>query len=229
MIRALYAASSGLVARTTKQDVIAHNIANAQTPGFKKQKVFATSFEDELSAQIGDLGPARRTSYPGSPVDAARVFMDSAVDNTQGSLRETGLNTDLAIIGNGGFEVSRNGRTYTSRAGDLQINGKGELCTADGGLVMGEKGPIQLPNSDWQVGADGTITDKNGSEIAKLKIVGGQPNTAVRQGCLEEANVSIVTEMVDMIANMRSFEANQKVVQSVDSTLEKLMSEVGKV
>ena len=94
---------------------------------------------------------------------------------------------------------------------------------------MGENGPIQLPDGEWQVGSDGTITDSSGSTIAKIKIVGGQPNTTIKQGCLEEANVNIVSEMVDMIANMRSFEANQKVVQSVDGTLDKLISEVGKV
>jgi len=229
MIRALYAASSGLVAQTVKQDVIAHNIANAQTPGFKGQKTIATSFEDELDSQLSGIRLVCRPSYPDSPVSARKVLMDSAVDNTQGSIRETGLATDLAITGAGAFEFSLNGQTYTSRAGDLTVNGKGELCTLDGAGVMGENGPIKLPEGGWHVGADGTITDTDGSNIAKIKIVGGQPNTAIRQGCLEEANVNIVSEMVDMIANMRSFEANQKVVQSVDGTLDKLISEVGKV
>ena len=229
MIRAFYSASSGLVAQTVKQDVIAHNIANAQTPGFKGQKTIAISFEDELNAQLSDVKLANRSSYPDSPVAARKVLMDSAIDNTQGPIRETGLKTDLAIVGVGEFEVSRNGQTYTSRAGNLMLNGKGELCTADGGIVMGENGPIQIPEDGWQVGDDGTITDKSGLTVAKIKIVGGQPNTTIRQGCLEEANVNVVSEMVDMIANMRSFEANQKVVQSVDGTLDKLISEVGKV
>lgn len=229
MIRAFYAASSGLVAQTVKQDVIAHNIANAQTPGFKGQKTIATSFEEELNAQLSGIRLACRPSYPDSPIAARKVLMDSAIDNTQGTIRETAFKTDLAIVGSGEFEVSRNGQTYTSRAGNLMLNNKGELCTADGANVMGENGPIQLPDDGWQVGDDGTITDKSGSTVAKIKIVGGQPNTTIKQGCLEEANVSIVSEMVEMIANMRSFEANQKVVQSVDGTLEKLINEVGKV
>ena len=100
MIRALYAASSGLVAQTVKQDVIAHNIANAQTPGFKGRKRLSRP-RSRMSWTPNCRHQASRAAhpYPDSPVSARKVLMDSAVDNTQGPIRETGLKTDLAIAG----------------------------------------------------------------------------------------------------------------------------------
>lgn len=231
MIRAFYTASSGLVAQTIKQDLIANNIANVNTPGFKRQKSVVASFGSELANQLATIEEKdSRPAYPGAPKGSQKVVMGSAVDSTQGQVVQTGNKTDFAIEGDGEFEISMNGKTGSTRAGNFQVNGKGELCTVDGALVMGDNGPIdRLPEDGWSVTAEGEIRDKNGAVIDKIKIVGGNEKTAIQQGSLEQANVSIMREMVDMIANMRAYEANQKVVSSVDGTLDKLINEVGKV
>lgn len=231
MIRAFYTASSGLVAQTIKQDLIANNIANVNTPGFKRQKSVVASFESTLTSELASIEEKdNRPYYPGAPRGSQKVVMGSAIDGTQGQVVQTGNKTDLAIEGDGEFEISLNGKTSSTRAGNFQINGKGELCTADGAQVMGESGPIdKLQEGGWSVTAEGEIRDKSGAKIDKIKIVGGNEKTAIHQASLEQANVSIMREMVDMIANMRAYEANQKVVQSTDGTLEKLINEVGKV
>lgn len=229
MIKALYTASSGLVAQTVKQDIIANNIANANTTGYKRKSAISASFESELTNRMASIMDSNKPSYPNSLVRARITTMGSAIDNSEGSIRETGLNTDFSIEGAGMFETTKNGRAVPSRAGNFQINAKSQLCTVDGALVNGESGPITIPaDGKWSVGADGAVRDNDGSKINKIKIVGGEKDTTIRQGSIEMANVNIVREMVDMIANMRAYEANQKVISSVDNTLGILLTQVGK-
>lgn len=229
MIRALYTASSGMVAQTVKQDVIANNIANARTSGFKRQRVTSESFSEALRTQMAGLIDRSRPSYPGSPVTPAIAQATAGMDPTQGPLETTGNAADLAIEGPGAFEVRSANATILTRAGNFRVSDSGELCTADGRRVMGESGPIVLPAGEWKVTQDGAILS-GGVEVARLKIVGADSGqTKVLQGCLESANVNVVTEMVDMIANMRAYEANQRVISSVDGTLDKLINEAGRV
>lgn len=229
MIRAFYTASSGLVAQSIRQDIIANNIANAGTPGFRRERVVASSFAQTLNDNMARLIDRERPSYPDSLVQQMTVTVDAADDMTPGPIRATGSNLDFAIDGPGVFEVTSQGRTQQTRAGNFQPNQAGELCTADGAKVMGQSGPIRLPEGKWEVAEDGSIMS-DGSAVDKIKIVGGQDGqTRVLQGHLEGANFNIVREMVDMIANLRAFEANQKVVNSVDRTLDKLINEAGKV
>jgi flagellar basal-body rod protein FlgG len=109
------------------------------------------------------------------------------------------------------------------------LDADGELCTTDGAKVLGENGIIRIPNGNMSVAADGEVS-VDGTIVGKIKIVGGQSGqTKIMHGCIEEANVNIVREMVDMITNVRSFEANQKVVSAVDGTLDKLINSAGNV
>ncbi|MCE5323110.1 flagellar hook-basal body protein [bacterium] len=227
MIRALYTAASGLVAQANKQDVIANNIANAQSPGFKREKVVSSSFAQELGSQIAMAVDRERPPYPNSKVDSVIVSTTSARDNSQGPIRETGNSFDFAIDGPGAFEVSTSNGTMLTRAGNFRLDSEGELCTADGAKVLGENGTIEIPDGKLSVAADGEVS-VDGMPIDKIKIVGAQEDqTKLMQGCIEGANVNIVREMVDMITNVRAFEANQKVVSAVDGTLNKLINSAG--
>lgn len=229
MIRAFHTAASGLVAQTVKQDIIANNIANAQTPGFKRQRVVAMSFAQALEQQAASLKFRERPPYPDSPARTPIVSAGEAVDPTQGHIRETGNRLEFALEGEGAFEISTPQGIRHTRNGRFQVNTAGELCTADGAKVQGQSGTIYVPQGEWSVGKDGTITTETGP-VDKIRIVGStNGNTSVLQGYLEESNLNIVSEMVQMIANMRSYEANQKVVSSVDQTLDKLINEAGRV
>jgi flagellar basal-body rod protein FlgG len=227
MIRALYTASSGLVAQANKQDTIANNIANAQTAGFKRQKVVTSSFAQQLENQLVTAKDRERPPYPDSPVAPVIVHAASAQDNTEGPIRNTGNLFDFAIDGPGAFQVSTTSGTKLTRAGNFRLDSEGELCTADGGKVLGESGPIRISGDKWEVNSDGEIT-VDGANVDKIKIVGGEEGrTKLMQGSIEGANVNIVREMVDMITNIRSFEANQKVISAVDGTLDKLINSAG--
>lgn len=229
MIKALYSASSGMVAQVHKQDVIANNIANAQTAGFKRDRTVAFSFQQTLDQRMARMLEKETPPYPDSPVQPVLVRTETAQDMTQGPIRESGNNCDFAIDGQGAFVVmDTNGREIATRAGNFTLNSNRELCTMDGSRVQGQNGAITIPAGDWEVAEDGTIS-VDGTGVDKIRILGEEPGkTRVLQGYLEGANFNIVQEMVSMIANMRSYEANQKVVRSVDETLERLMR-VGQV
>ena len=229
MIRALTSAASGMLAQSLKQDIIANNIANAQTPGFKRGKLVTESFAQALENKITDKeNDSKKPDYPNSPVKCMITRAQSVQDMSQGSLRNTGNHLDFAIEGPGDFEIATANGTRLTRAGNFQINAQGELCTVDGEKVQGQSGSIKVDKADWNVTDDGTILS-NGQPVDKIKIVGAQSETHVLQGSIEEANFNVVREMVDMISNLRSFEANQKVITFADHTLDKLINEAGRV
>jgi flagellar basal-body rod protein FlgG len=229
MIRAFYAASSGMVAQTIKQDVTANNIANAQTAGFKRRRVEMMSFADVIANKAAFVPASWRTSYPDSPAAPAIVIARERADQSQGAIRSTGDKLDLAIDGPGAFEVEFGSGTRLVRGGSFRLNDRRELCTADGAVLLGSAGPVRVPEGEWTITSDGAVLS-NGAETDRVKLIGAQENqTKVMQGYLENSNVNIVSEMVSMIANLRSYEANQRVITSVDRTLDKLINEVGRV
>jgi flagellar basal-body rod protein FlgF len=230
MIRALYTASRGMVAQTVKQDMIANNIANAQTPGYKAQKAVMSSFAEILASQDA-LNPSglERQPYPSASAPSTLTAAESTSDQSEGMVKVTGNVLDFCIKGPGAFRVQRETEAYYTRGGAFAVDKDNELCTLDGGKVQGERGPIKIPSGKWDLQEDGSIV-VDGSTVDRLQIAGyDKASTEVSQGMLEQSNVSIIREMVSMIANMRSYEANQKVIAAVDQSLSKLINEGGKV
>jgi flagellar basal-body rod protein FlgF len=148
-------------------------------------------------------------------------------------------------------DANGNLKEYYTRDGAFKISPDKQLQTRDGYAVMGENGPISLENDKFSVEPDGTIV-QNGKTVDKLKMkeftdtatlrkFGSNLVTttdqsqekafsgAVQQGFVEQSNVNVVKEMVDMITVMRSYEANQKIIQAQDGTLDKAVNEVGSV
>lgn len=229
MIRALYVAASGMVAQANKQDVIANNIANAQTPGFKRERVTNVAFAEVFRRQLVFGAARNQTVYPSSTVDPVVTIPEQSVDTSQGAIRATNNPLDLAIEGPGFFEVIYPEGVRYTRAGNFTLNSSRELCTLDGAKVQGISGPIRLPAGDIQICSDGSIL-VDGQHVDRLKILGAsQEQTRVVSGALEESNVKVVKELADMIVNLRSFEANQRIVGSVDHTLDKLINEAGRI
>ena len=228
MIRGLYTAATGMIAQTIKQDVIANNIANAQTPGFKRQQAVEVSFQQALQNSTASLPIGKKPDYPDTQVSSVLVRVQSSIDQTEGSIIETGNDFDMRINGPGSFEISSAAGTYRTRAGNFTLSADRELITQDGSKVMGERGIIKIPEGKIELLSDGSI-QADSSVIDKLKIVGAdQTATSLVQGSLEGSNVSIIKEMVSMITNLRTYEANQKVVSSIDESLGKLISEAGR-
>ncbi|MFO7173250.1 MAG: flagellar basal-body rod protein FlgG [Bacillota bacterium] len=155
MIRALYSAASGMAAQQVQTDVIANNLANVNTPGYKASRA---AFEDLLYQEL-QAGP----DTPG-PVQLGNGVRLAATQRSfqQGSLTRTGEPLHVAIQGPGFLRVRReDGTEAYTRDGSLSLSGAGQLVTAQGLLVLSEFGtPIQVPPgaADVQIGSDGLVT-----------------------------------------------------------------------
>ncbi len=235
MIRGLTSAARGMLQQTFKQDVIANNLANVATTGFKRRAIAFSSFASAL-AQESTRDSKGATPRLEAPTGDPRVR--TRQDQLQGSLQVTGDKSHLALEGDGFFVIqSKTGQELT-RNGGFILNKQGELTTPSGSQVMGKTGPVKVNPSNWQISANGSVFS-DGVVIDRLKIVerdqDGQtadvPDAKVRvvQGALETSNVSVMKEMINMIANMRAYEANQKSIQAIDHTLDKLINEAGRV
>lgn len=252
MIRGLYTGAAGMLAAQTQSDIIADNVANVRTPGYKEEDGAVKAFPDMLIERTALTNGVAENTLIGSM--GTGVVVDSVARmNVQGALQTTDLPTDLAFTSPGFFTVQTpDGERYT-RNGHFQLSANGTLQTADGFSLLGENGPIGPLSSTFMVNEDGTISDK-GQVIDRLKLVeipqdtlvregqslysssqpgqiqnAGLGTVQIRQGAIEGSNVDIPGQMTKMITVMRAYEANQKVIQTQDSTLEKAVNEVGKV
>jgi flagellar basal-body rod protein FlgF len=256
MIRGLYTSGWSMLANSRKMDVISNNLANSSTNGFKKDTVVFESFPSVLTKRIYDTPSASNPTGKIGTMELGSDVGEVFTYYNQGQMLKTNNNFDLAIQGAdtafftvGVTDENGNRKEYYTRDGAFVINQDQKLVTKDGYEVLGENGPIYLEGEQFSVGGDGSII-QNGREVGKLKLrnfadqavlkkVGANlveaPEDAenlkftglVAQGYLEQSNVNIVKEMVDMISVMRAYEANQKILQAQDGTLEKAVTEVG--
>lgn len=220
-------------------DVVANNLANLNTTGFKAS---SSVFQEFL------MPVARDSSFRGSDAQMHSV-LDRGIyrDFGQGAIQQTGNPLDVALAGDGFFAVqTANGERYT-RNGAMQINANGQLVTLDGNAVAGENGPIvfQPTDHDISISADGRITVLEGPTTAEtfrgrirvvnfaqpqqLQQTGGnlytapqgiapQPATNVRvlQGAIEGSNVNGVLEMTRMVEINRTYSLIASLLQSQD-------------
>jgi flagellar basal-body rod protein FlgF len=242
--RGLYIAASGMLAAQIRQDVIANNLANASTPGFKGDIAVGEAFRDML---LVDTATGERLGKLSTGAQVAEI----AINLKGGTIRHTGGDLDVAIDGPGWLQVqTANGLAYT-RNGALTTNAQGQITTSTGDPVLGANGqPIVVDNTRGQVAISPTgVVGANGQPVGQLGLVAlqdasvkklgdayvtGTPDPAtpggrVAQGYLENANVNSVEEMVDLIVNMRTYEAGQKAIRAIDDTLDKAVNQVGRV
>jgi flagellar basal-body rod protein FlgF len=244
----LYQAAAAMNANARWQEMISGNLAAGSVPGFKKQEM-------SFSAIQAGLMPHGDVRHAGAPMPFALPIANGFTNFSGGELKATGINTNVALEGAGFFSVQLpNGGTALTRDGEFQLNAQGQLATKQGYLVLGENGPIQFdvnngapisisPTGEVSQGADvkgtlkiaafqnpdqlsplgsGLFDDRNSA----LRPITG-PKPTVRQGWIEGANTSATAEMANLITAMRSFEANQRVVQLHDERMGKLISELG--
>ena len=234
-----YAACTALMSKTQALESVANNLANANTSGFKSEHNQFRSVLAEASAT--GSSPLNRA------VNNYGVLSGTRLDLSQGSLEPTGNDLDFAIDGPGFFVVqTAAGRMYT-RNGSFQIAANGQLITAAGDPVMGEKGVINVSGGKVHVGPDGAIS-VNGALAGRLKIVDFPSQTeftpegktyysasarsevaathaSVQQGVLEGSNVNAVSSAVNLIDVQRQAEMMQRVFNFFSSDLNKTATE----
>ena len=245
-----------MLAEMARTDVISNNMANVNTTGFKKDRTIFRASPEMNIRRIHDpvsVGTGRTIDpRPFIGVMGTGVTVDEiSIDFSQGELRTTSNPLDLAIRGEGFFQVQTpDGIRYT-RDGSFTLNRDGYLVTTEGYFVLGENGPIQIAqNGDININQQGEVF-VNEQMVGRLNIVTFQQinqlqkqgdnlyianaapeqaqNAQVVQGALEGSNINIVSEMVNLISAFRAYEANQKVIQTHDATLDKVINYVGRI
>lgn len=247
----------GIAARIMADDifrlnVVSQNLANANTPGYKKELVSSRPFIEQLQASAA--GAAAGLSMQGLPTQGASLqvglpALSSVVDFRQGTLTGTGNPLDLALEGGGFFELAGAGGPVYTRAGSFRLDNRARLVSPAGLPVMGLGGEITLAGAQPTIDKQGRIFEA-GQLAGQLKIVrfadpgalaplggglyraegrgelGVEP-FAVRQGFLESSNVAALPEMVHVVELMRRFETAQKIAQSYDGMLGGAIQKLG--
>lgn len=258
MVKGLYTAYTGMVNEQHRMDVLTNNLANADTIGFKKEGATSQSFDSILAYKIKDASEGYRLARNIGVNNPGVKIGEGYTDFSEGSLRNTGNTFDLALTDAGFFVVeftNKAGETsikYT-RDGDFALTQDGHLVTRDGDSVLGENGsPIQIdPLEKVVINASGQII-QDGRVVATIQVTdfedynylerygenyfqpveGAEEKEAAAQvysGYLETSNMSVVTEMVNMITVSRAYESNQKVITTYDSTLDIAANQLGRL
>jgi flagellar basal-body rod protein FlgF len=250
MIYGLYLSASGIAANSYRQDVIANNLANSETSGFKRD---VATFKQRLSAAEENRNPGSWSDPRLQGIGGGLLAMPNHIDFSQGSFEQTGSPLDVAIQGEGFFAVKQNNQTLLTRDGRFSVNRDGQLSTSSGQVVLDNNGqPISLSQtSPATINTDGEIT-QGGQPVARLGVfnvadktsltkMGGnllavadpnalQPSDSrVRSEFREQSNVDPATEMADLMDTQRQIEANANMIQAQDSTLKLLVNSVGKI
>jgi flagellar basal-body rod protein FlgF len=244
----IYQAAAGALLMQQQLDVLSNNLANINTVGYK---------EDRPRFDLPASNPSSSQSTSGQSTTVPELSpysppMSFYVDFSSGDLQRTQNPLDVAITGNGFFEVQTDNGPQYSRKGNFTVNKDGLLSTADGWPVMGQGGEITVAGSHIQINADGDIY-VDGDLVDRLKVVdfpkpyalqkvgdtqfeptsstaNPQASTGYRisQGFLESSNVNSIRTMTEIIETTRAFESYQKVIQAADDATSKTVNTVGR-
>jgi flagellar basal-body rod protein FlgF len=231
-----YAAAAGLAAQTQALDLVAHNLANLSTTGYRGQQ---TTFRSLLAGNGSASGNVLNTA-----INNFGVLSGTRLDLSPGSLLPTGNPMDVAVAGSGFLAVrSAQGVLYT-RDGSFHLTPTGQLVTGQGNAVLGEQGPVTLPNGKVAISSDGTIS-VDGEVVDKLQLAEFPPGTnltavgnatysapagsavaaadsSVRQGMLEGSNVSPTEGVVELITVQRNTEMLSRVLSAIDGQMNQI-------
>ncbi|MGB7602634.1 MAG: flagellar basal-body rod protein FlgF [Candidatus Sulfotelmatobacter sp.] len=231
-----YAACAGLAAQSQALELVAHNLANLATTGYRAQQ---TTFRSLLAGS---------GAVHGNAINAAMnnfgALSGSRLDLTSGSLVATGNPLDVAVSGSGFLTVqSAQGVVYT-RDGTLHLTSTGQLVTSQGNAVLGQQGPVILPTGNVTISSDGTIS-VDGTLVDQLRLAEFSPQTnltavgnatygappgsalaaaetSVNQGMLEGSNVSPTAGVVQLITVQRNTEMLSRALSAIDSQLNQI-------
>lgn len=237
MSNALATAIDSMQNDLRRMDTLSQNMVNVSTPGYRRALPAAPAFERALAAAQPAGGAAAPPPLP-------------SVDLTHGAVKPTGRAWDLAIDGDGYFELATPAGLAYTRAGDFALDARGRLVSPAGYPVQGLQGDIVLDGPAATVGPDGRIT-QDGREVGQVRIVrfagagalrpaatgllepvpGAAPEAATRaqllSGHLEGSNVAPMREMVALLQTTRHFESAQKLYQGYDEMLGSAIQKLG--
>jgi flagellar basal-body rod protein FlgG len=253
MIYGMYLSATGVITSAYRQDLIANNLANSQTTGFKRD---LASFYQRLPADQENPGKIGLSNALLDKIGGGTFVSPTRLDSSQGGLEVTGNNLDLAILGQGFFTVAGpDGQPRLTRDGRFRLDSSGKLTLSNdqASPVLDAQGkPIVLdPTLPTRIDETGQVLQSE-QLVAKLGIVGvADPSrlkkeggslltypgavtavptsTTIKSGYVEGSNVDPANELSELMDTQRELEANANMIRYQDETLGELVNTVGKV
>jgi flagellar basal-body rod protein FlgF/flagellar basal-body rod protein FlgG len=245
----MYLSAAGAHVQSQRLQVLSNNIANANTPGFKRE--FAVF--QARNAEAIEQGTVMPGTGMQDDVGGGVNFQETVTDFSGGTLQQTGNPTDLAIQGDGFFLVANEGQQFLTRAGNFHFAPTGHLLTEQGHQVLSsDRQPIVInPSLPWEFLAHGTLRQsgaqfplavvqpeslsdlqKAGQTLFSLNgsiqdVPGSERQVA--SGFLEQSSVQPAIEMMELIETSRAYEANVRLIQNQDQLLGTLINRVLRV
>ena len=226
MLDAITATQVAMLQDQLRLQSISQNTSNMQTPGYKRQLIDSMGFDEQIHAQ-----------------------MNLVTENRQGTLVQSGLPNELALSGDGYFEVQTDNGIFYTRRGDFHVNENGELVTVTGAKLLGKGGILRVNDNPYHIDVHGGLFIDN-RLVDQINIVQfSKPETLhyqgqglyhsvevprqatntthVRQGYLEQSNVTSIDEMMEMVKTSRHFEASQRIMRTADDLLSFAIQQLG--
>jgi flagellar basal-body rod protein FlgF len=259
MSEAMYVAASGTLVNQIRMEVLANNLSNVNTVGFKEDRSVFRAYLPSSSDSIGgDYPGTLSTGGPGFFPSYLASNFHLAFEGTQtnfspGQLKFTGNALDLGLEGDGFFCIKTQEGTQYTRKGNFTFNSEGVLATQEGLPVLGEGGEIKVDGTDVSIDTEGNVS-VDGKQAGTIKIVDFSDSRALKkvgntlfapadpdiieeaaegvkinQGFIELSNVDGLRVMTEMIEVLRAYESYKKVIQSVDDATSKAINDVGSV
>ena len=229
-------------------NLVSHNLANANTTGYKRDISVTRAFSEHLSA-----GLLEKSSRPiGLKMGSIQPMTKGVADHRPGVLRFTGNALDIAIEGEGYFKVDTPNGTLYTRQGTFTVNASGSLVTSGGLQINMKEGDVRLTTDTPRIDKQGKVWDDDQylgqltvvrfpNPQARVKVGGGlfagelaqsivqDDDIAVRQGFVETSNVNVMSEMVDLISTMRQVESGQKVLRGYEEMMDTAIRTIAEV
>jgi len=233
MLDAISATQVAMLQDQLKLQSISHNVSNMQTPGYKRQLIENIQFDEHFQAQMSTVSQQ----------------MQLSTQAVQGTFVQSQNPTEMALAGEGYFEIQTDNGVFYTRRGDFHVNEQGQLATATGGILLGKGGPLHVDDNVFTIDANGWVFVDN-HKIDQLNLVKfehpeqlryqGQGlfeseeipiptegTTRLLQGHLEQSNVKSIDEMMEMTKTARHFEASQRVMRIADGLLSTAINQLG--
>ncbi len=249
MFKGFYNLTSGMLSQSRRLDVVASNMTNISTAGYKVDRYTDSTFRDEVISRVGnqDKSGAQQLGSQSYILAPSQLY----TDYTQGGLEETGLSLDFAIEGEGFFAVSQGGQVAYTRAGSFSMDEEGYLCLPGQGRVLDSKGnPLHLGTDKIEADQTGALYNEDGYYLGSLGVYSFPDNGALERNdrglfvgngaqltqdsvvhnqTVEQSNVNMVQEMVSMMTTQRALQSAAQMSKIYDQVITKATSEIGRL
>ena len=250
MMKGFYNLTSGMASQQNRLNVVANNMTNISTAGYKAEHYTDRTFDEVMVSRIGNIDKSHSQTmetYQSHILAPDHLYTDFI----QGSLEETNLPLDFAIQGEGFFAIQTvDGVAYT-RAGSFTLDNEGYLCLSELGRVLDREGnPIQLPTDKLDVDAQGNLSTQGGEYLATLGVFmfpdngelertpyglftgeGAQLNdqVVIHHKWVERSNVNMIKEMVNMMTTQRALQSAAQLSKIYDQVINRAVNDIGRL